>query len=170
MLSFHWHQKSLGVQGGQPGSYLAFNGSLKLGPRDGGTHTRTYIHTNCRVSETKPRPCSHLLTLFISLFFGHFPPLSSQKAAALDVLQTTIPGASGLLYDFNSFLKTDESAVTILSLHGMHLPLAVYFYPIPVRNVYVCINPLHFVTFDLFRKNTFFTCAGTLLLRLRMLI
>lgn len=93
---FHWHQKSLRVQGGQPDSNLAFNGSLKLGPRDG------FIQTPTKTAECM-KPSQDLapippLFLFHSCF-SHF--FSSQITAVFDVLQKTIAGASVLFYDSN---------------------------------------------------------------------
>lgn len=58
---FRWHQKSLGVQGGQPGSNMALNRSLKLGPRDR-EHALTRTHTNT----------SQGVPLFF-FFFSSFP-------------------------------------------------------------------------------------------------
>lgn len=108
---FHWHQKSLGVQGGHSGLYLAFNGSLKRGPGDGWacvgahTHTHTHIWTEklFRMSETKPRPCFCLSLFYFFFLPNHSPTLSGQIAAAFDVLRSTFAGASALFYDSNSF-------------------------------------------------------------------
>lgn len=170
---FHWHQKSLGVQGGQPGSYLAFNGSLKLGPRDGciDTHTDTHARTH-KSTQTAGclKPSQDLalispLSLFHS-FFSHSLPFSSQIAAAFDVLQRTIAEASALFYDSNSSLALVESALTIVSLpipfqlslvcpKRTPVPLAGYFYQAAVRNSYSCINVVIPLTFDLYIGSTF---------------
>lgn len=71
---FHQHQKSLGVQGGHSGLYLVFNGSLKLGPRDGCACTCKYTQTHLHKNEEKKKerkksggclkPCKDLVLIF----------------------------------------------------------------------------------------------------------
>ena len=120
------------------------------------THTHTHIFTHMRSHTHKStqtagclKPSQDLalispLSLFHS-FFPHSLPFSSQIAAAFDVLQRTIAGASALFYDSNSSLALVESALMIVSLPiPFHLslvspkctpvPLAVYFYQAAVRN------------------------------------
>lgn len=128
---FHWFQKSLRVQGGHSCLYLAFKGSLKPGPREGYTHTRLYVHTKtARVSETEPKHCSHLPSLYFTR--AHSFPVCSQIAGAFDVLQKTIARASALFCDSSFFLALVE--ISWLFLFFFIVPSS----PVSLSNVSIC--------------------------------
>ena len=95
------------------------------------------------------------LSLFHS-FFAHSLPFSSQIAAAFDVLQTTIAGASALFYDSNSSLAPVESALMIISCSisfSLFLVISKHV-RFPLQGVFLYLKCLPvFMTFDLSRKH-----------------
>lgn len=116
------------------------------------------------------------LSLFHS-FLAHSLPFSSQIAAAFDVLQKTIAGASALFCVFNSSLALVESPLMIISFcisFSLFLVIShfkVYFY---FSNV-LLFKQQPTGIYDLwpFQKEPergLFICAGTLPLLLSMLI
>lgn len=96
------HQKSLGVQGGQPGSNLALNRSLKLGPGDG-THTQTHARAHKQTHTAEHMKPSQVIPLFIYFLYYIFISYSSfplPPAKTLDnALRETVAEASALSRD-----------------------------------------------------------------------
>lgn len=146
----------------------------------GHTHMHLHAHTHTQTAGClKPSQDLALispLSLFRS-FLSHSLPLSSQIAAAFDVLQKTIAGASALLYDSNSSLAPVESALMIVSfsipfnLFPCHSEARICF----LQDVFLSEILIHTSTrlnfWPLtFHKRALFTCGGTPPLLLSMLI
>lgn len=100
----HRHQKSLGVEGGQPGSNLALNRSLKLGPRDG-THTQTHARAHKQTHTAEHMKPSQVIPLFIYFLYyifisySSFPLPPAKTLRPFAALRETVAEASALSRD-----------------------------------------------------------------------
>ena len=165
--SFHWHQKSLRVQGGQAGSYLAFNGSLKLGPRDGCSacsHAPAHMHTHTQTKEClKTSQDLALITplpLYFTLF-AHSPSLQPKSCSLWYIAKDCYWSISAILWLWlilgwswictqDSFFLYSTQAFLLVTTKPAFVLFMLHFYQTHIRNS--CINTVIFMTFALTGK------------------